>query len=183
MMKITKILRNKLTFEDGREIPVNPDLIYEYGLKDGVELSEERYLTLLEESAYSKALAILARQERSEKGLVVKLRECFRDGALAEKVVNRVKKNGYLNDAEYAVSFLTGKNYSKKQAIYELMKKGIGKKDAESALEHSEIDEHVIIDKYIKKMAGKDERKIIESLMRKGFEYEDIKRAIKDSKE
>ena len=114
MMKITKILRNKLTFEDGREIPVNPDLIYEYGLKDGVELSEERYSTLLEESAYSKALAILARQERSEKGLIVKLRECFRDGALAEKVVNRVKKNGYLNDAEYAVSFLTGKNYSKK---------------------------------------------------------------------
>lgn len=183
MMKISKILRNKVTFENGTEIPVTLDLIYEFGLKEGVEISDEEYKNLMEESAYQKALSILARQERSEKGLVMKLREYFRDGLLVEKTAKRVKDNGYLNDSEYAVSFLSGKNYSRKQALYELIKKGISKKEAESAVENSEIDESKILEKYVKKMAGKDERKIIESLMRKGFEYEDIKMAIKESRE
>ena len=178
-MKIANLLRNKITFEDGTLVPVNSDIILEYGIKEGIEFSEEEISKIMEEAAYSKAVSILSRQDKSEKGLQMKLRESFRDGALIEKTVRRVKEKGYLNDSDYAKSFLNGKNYSRKQAVYELMKKGVGKKEAESALEESEIDELSIIKKYISKMAGKDERKIIESLMRKGFEYEDIRNVLR----
>ena len=114
-MKIANLLRNKITFEDGTVVPVNSDIILEYGIKEGVEFSEEEISKIMEEAAYSKAVSILSRQDKSEKGLQMKLRESFRDGALIEKTVRRVKEKGYLNDSDYAKSFLTGKKYSRKQ--------------------------------------------------------------------
>lgn len=178
-MKISNLLRNKVTFEDGTVIPVNSDIILEYGIKEGAEFSEELIGKIMEEAVYFKAVSILSRQDRSEKGLQMKLRESFRDITLIEKIVKKLKEKGYLNDSDYAKSFLNGKNYSKKQALYELMKKGVGKKEAEAAIEEFETDELHLIKKYISKMVGKEERKIIESLMRKGFEYEDIRNVLK----
>ena len=70
--------------------------------------------------------------------------------------------------AGYCLSTL-GISYTKKETLFIsyiflgdeaeeiLYKKGISKKDAESALENSEIDESGILEKYIRKMAGKDE--------------------------
>lgn len=171
--------KNKITLQDGTVIPVNQEIIFEYGIKDGAEFSEEEINRIVEDAAYFKAVSILSRQERSEKGLAIKLREHFRDSVLVEKTVKKMKEKGYINDSDYAKSFLAGKNYSKKQAVYELMKKGVGKRESASAIEESEIDEIAIIKRYVEKMKGKEERKIVESLMRKGFEYEDIRDVIR----
>ena len=66
-MKIANLLRNKITFEDGTLVPVNSDIILEYGIKEGVEFSEEEISKIMEEAAYSKAVSILSRQDKSQK--------------------------------------------------------------------------------------------------------------------
>jgi len=181
-MKILKIKNCKILFENGEEISLTFDIIYEEKLAEGMEISFLKYEELKEKAAYFRGIALLARYDKSEKGLLLKLSEKF-GKKIAELAVKKIKEQGYINDNEYALSFLRGKSYSRKQAVYELMKKGISSEKAKQAVKESEIDEKEIIKKMLLRMENKEEKKKIEALMRKGFEYSIIKECLKELKE
>ena len=181
-MKILKINKCKILFENGEEIALTFDTIYEEKLDEGMEVSFLKYEELKEKAAYFRGISHLARYDKSEKGLALKLGEKFGKRA-AEAAVKKIKEQGYIDDNEYALSFLRGKSYSRKQAVYELMKKGISSEKAKQALKESEIDEKESIKKQLSRMGDREEKKKIEALMRKGFEYSTVKECLKELKE
>ena len=87
------------------------------------------------------------------------------------------------DDFEYAKSFLAGKNYSKKQAYFELVKRGVSELQVKKVIENYGNIEKDTIKKLIKKLSNKDEKKRIETLLRKGFDYSKIKEVLKELKE
>lgn len=181
-MKIVKIKNSKLLFDNGEEIVLTIDTIYEEKIAEGSEISYSKYEELKERAAYFRGISHLAKYDKSEKGLTLKLAEKFGKKA-AESAVKKIKEQGYINDNEYALSFLQGKIYSKKQAVCELMKRGVSSQLAKKTVKESVIDEKNIIKKLFLRMGEREEKKKIEALMRKGFEYSAIKECIKELKE
>lgn len=181
-MKLLTINKNKLFFEDGTVIEVNIDIIYEENIKAGEEISDEKLEIILEKGAYFKGITYLAKYDKSEKALFLKLAEKYGKNA-AEKSIKKIKDNGYIDDFEYAKSFLAGKNYSKKQAYFELVKRGVSELQVKKVIENYGNIEKDTIKKLIKKLSNKDEKKRIETLLRKGFDYSKIKEVLKELKE
>lgn len=137
--------------------------------------------------AYQAALRLLSRQDYSEAGLKRKLRQKYSADA-AEYATKRVKSQGFLDDTAYAARlaehYLLYKSQSKRLAIYNLMQKGVDRETAEQAVESLEIDavaqiKSLIESKYKHKLqTPNDINKTKAALIRKGFDYSDIRRAI-----
>lgn len=104
-------------------------------------------------------------------------------------VIDRLKKENYLNDNDFAQSWIRTrqslKPRSKKMLKLELIKKGLDKKIIENALSsNDEIDEKEtikkLVDKKMKQIKYKDKQKLISFLARQGFSYADIKEVLEE---
>lgn len=107
-------------------------------------------------------------------------------------VIERVRKLGLINDDEYARSFVTGRIRSKprgfSQIISELLSKGIKKEIAsrivsELITSNEDLIETVYKKKFKDLPLDLQNRKIVDFLLRKGFDWDDIsklERKLKD---
>lgn len=137
-----------------------------------------------EKQALISALRLLAATPKSRKGLTQKLERKGYSQEVLQNILNRLEKQGLLNDQVYAQSlyrsFLTLRPSGRKRIAFELEKKGIG-----SALIRSLLDEYspeterenawqVAEEKYnrwIKLDAKKRRKKIYDFLVRRGFDF------------
>lgn len=156
------------------------------GLHSGLEISEAQLEQLKSESDFGKnyirAVDLISRRLRSEREI--------RDYAFrkqwtksnTERVVERLKARGYLNDRRFAELFFGSRHqsgrYSLKRIRLDLVKKGISG-DIIDDLCHANGDSAALL-KLIKKRINKydDENKLIAYLARNGFRYDDIKAAL-----
>lgn len=165
-----------------------------YYVEEGAELAKETYEEIvgkvLPKRAKARALHLLNSMGRTE----AQLRRKLYEGGYPEEVVKEamayVKSFGYINDAEYARSFIEGRKNKKSRAeLYAaLLGKGIAREEAEQALEeyYDGEDSMAAMEALLRKKRFEPEtadyvqkQKMGGYLMRKGFHYDEIRKALK----
>lgn len=180
-MKILQIQKNKIFFENGAEFSLSKSTIKEYKLEESMEIDRDTYMYLAESSALSFSYWLLGKKDYSKKELEIKLLTKYKEKTIISKVINQLNDMCYLNDYDFAESFISShKNWGKKKLEFHLVSKGIDISIVKELLEDNEENEINSIQKIWEKMGDKDYNKKIESLMRKGFEYGTIKKAVKN---
>lgn len=164
-----------------------------YRIEAEKELDEDVYEEILQKvvlkRAKARALHLLNHMGRTEAQLRAKLLQGGYPDAVTQSAVDYVKSFGYLNDAEYARSFIEGrKNKKSRKELYAaLCRKGIDREDAELALEeyYDAEDSRTAMEALLRKKKFDPDtadymqkQKIAGYLMRKGFRYEEIRRVI-----
>lgn len=198
-MNITKISpavktegRYNVFVDDKFSFSLDETQLVKLGLKKGAEIDEEQLDKLKNESNFGKnyirAVDLISRRLRSEREIrdYAFRKQWTRDNI--ERVIDRLRERGYLNDEKFAESFVRSRtntrNFSAKRMKVELRKKGVGTDIITKVLAGSdEYDEKVALNNLIIKKRNKydDSRKLIAYLARQGFSYDDIKSALADS--
>lgn len=169
------------------------DLLY-YRLKEGLELSAQRYNEILEQLVFIRAretaLKYIDYKQRTEKEVQKKL-----EGEYSPEIIGRVmemlKKYKIVDDVKYAELFvrdcLNLKGWGKRRILTELALKGIDRDIAEPFFENTDgiMREKAerLIEKRVKgKIADiKEYRRHFDFLIRRGFDI-DTARAVLDKR-
>lgn len=179
-----------LLLDDEYQITTDIDFWAEHYFKDGTEITQEEWESLTDSIYYKKAVDkcydLLSRRDHSVKELKTKLLRTV-DEKNADKAIEKMLELGYLNDEKYArnlVKYLAQtRNMSKNHIKQEMFKRGIPNEIIILVMEDYEFDNvscvvDLILTKYRNKLNNEDgNKKVIASLMRKGFSYSDIKNA------
>ena len=154
------------------------------------------------EKARNYCIYLLARAAKSRKQLMdMMLAKQYSQNAIDE-VIKLLSSKGYIDDIAFAKSYISSKtragNHGKKRIVIALMQKGVAKEDIIMAynqlFEENRIGEEeselINAKKALeKKLANKDpellkdpkqKRRIMEFLMRRGFSYDVVKKALGD---
>lgn len=179
--------------------------IVDLGVKQGLEIDDDRLAELERESVFGKLYArtleyclsrphsarevrdylyrkTLSTKYRTKKG-DIKEREGT-SPSVTERVFRRLSERGYIDDAAFAKYWVENRNQtkgaSKRKLFSELYAKGVEKVIIEQALASSERTDTEELSKMIAKKRARypDEQKLIAYLARQGFSYDDIKSAL-----
>lgn len=169
--------------------------IRRYHLEPECELDDEAYyelFSILTKRCRERTAYILGKSDKSEHDLRQKLTQGYYPEVIIEKIINEFIMMGYISDRRYAENYVKYNISSKsRNRIYTtLITKGIKKDIIREVLEEYEQEndelqrrQDKLIEKefYKKKYDFADEDrnrlgKIISSLLRKGFQYDDIMR-------
>lgn len=164
-----------------------------YHIAVGEELSELVYQQILKEvllkRAKLRAMHLLNSMGRTENQLRDKLKQSLYPEEVIEAAMNYVKSFGYVNDAEYARSFIDSRKdrKSKRELYMQLGQKGIAKDTLDQIFEeyYDVEDSREAIEAIVRKRRYDPEKatnvetqKIMGYLMRKGFAYDDIRKVL-----
>lgn len=174
---------NKIYFDEFFYLDLNRQTILDFDLKNRIEITEVEYRELVRKRAESMAYFWLSKRDYSQKELYHKLLAKYREKDILREILERFVDLGYLNDYDYAQSYVRSHNYSKKKIEFILFQKGISSEIIKKVLENDNFRDITEIKRQLKRLEGKDVDKKINSLMRKGFTYKDIQRAIKEIEE
>lgn len=167
-----------------------------YQLKEGQEILETTYREIYSEivvkRAKLRAMHLLNDMGRTEAQLRQKLKQGDYQEDAIEEAIAYVKSFGYINDEEYARSFIESRKDKKsRKEIYALLcQKGIEKETLDRAFEEfydSEAPKEAIEaimrkrNYHPEKADEAQKRKLLGYLTRKGFNYEDIRQVLQVS--
>jgi len=203
MAKITKIKAQKNRervniYLDGRfAFPLDLDNFLKAGLKVGQELSEEEIETLVfkneSQKLLNKAGRLLSFRPRSEKEMRDYLKKKKVRPKLAAWIISKLKKQGYLNDEEFARWWLEQRSTFRPRGKIglktELRQKGVSREIIERVVDQT-VNELVLARQVIRqkikslKKLSRPERqqKITGFLSRRGFGWETIKQILEEMK-
>ena len=186
-MIIEKIQKNKLYLSTDEIMDVTPLIRQKYSLKVNDNI-ESLYDEISYEASLEKGIFLLSLRDRTKKELQQKLNEKYRNSRMVEKSVLKLVELGYINDKEYAVSYIMSRKYGKQRITYNLMQKGIGRETIEEAYfsieeEYEKNIEDEKLEKAIEKNIKKEENKLIQYLVRQGFSLNRILSKYKEFKE
>lgn len=166
-----------------------------YHIEPDAQIDAETYQSIKEtvilKRAKLRAMHLLTDMGRTEAQLRTKLIQSGYPEDITEQAVQYVKSFGYINDAEYARSFiLSRKDKKSRREIYaQLSQKGLSEDVIEQAFEEcygDEDTENAIISILEKKHYDPEHtdeyttQKLMAHLARKGFGYQDIKHVMLD---
>lgn len=164
------------------------DIILDNELDESVY--EDILRNVLRKRCRERAGYILGKSDKTEYDLRNKLKQGYYPQQIIDEVINDFIDYGYINDGRFAENYV--RYYislkSKNRICNELLHKGINKEVIRNVLEeytdenegYSIIKKQMIMKEFKKKKYDfkKEDRgllnKVLSSLMRKGFEYEDI---------
>jgi regulatory protein len=176
----------------------------ELGVKVGLDLSEEEFCKLKEESVFGKVYARAVEYCFSRPHSGKELRDyLYRktypkrdktgktiDGiskALTEKVFERLSNKGYVDDHKFAVFWVENRmqrrGISMRRLQAELYTKGVSSEIIKEVLSDTVRSDEQELTKIVatKRHKYPDEKKFIYYLTRLGFSYDDIRDALKSS--
>ena len=199
-MKINKIYRNKIYLDTEEIMDISPLIRQKYDLK--VNDSIERFYDEISyEASLEKGIFLISLKDRTKKELRLKLEEKFWNKDAVLKAIEKLEEFGYLNDLNYAISYIESKTYGKNRISYNLFQKGIDRSTVEKAYltldegKEENIDDvklEKLIDKNSRKINSsnsrdekklKEEQKLIQYLARQGFSLDKIFKKLKEYKE
>lgn len=147
-------------------------------------------MTLLPEerrNARRKAMLLLEHMDRTEKGLIDKMKQAGFTPEAVEDALTYVKSFGYIDDSRYARTYIAYRMESKsrQKIIQELIQKGVDRQTAAEAWEEeaalAQPDEREILRKTVEKkvepgseLDEKEMRRLYGFLARRGFQFNDI---------
>lgn len=195
-MQITKVAPAAKTpgrynvFVDGQySFSLDELQLVQSGIHSGLEIGDEQLANFRNESEFGKnyirAIDLISRRLRSEKEIrdYAKRKNWTPDNT--NRVIERLKEKGYLNDIVFAESFVRARQnagkYSRRRIEQDLHKKGIANNIIQLVL-HDEVSDHTALQKLVAKRYNRydDINKLKAYLMRAGFNYDDINKAIAD---
>ncbi|ROR22355.1 regulatory protein [Mobilisporobacter senegalensis] len=161
--------------------------IKRYNIVENEDISEDIYHEIIEDTVYrrakQKALAILKYMDRTEAELGSKLKQAYYTDEIIKRTIEYVKSYHYIDDERYISNYIQSKKStkSKKQIQAGLYQKGIDKNLIEECFESELESDEVALQKAIHKktdnpenLSFEEKQKLIASLCRKGFSYDDI---------
>lgn len=167
------------------------DILY-FKLKEGEEISQEKYDFIMENIIYIKAqdtaINYISYKMRTEKEVIRKLQEKEYSEDVVERVIQFLKKYQYVDDYKYCCSYIKESIKLKPKGAFllkkELKERGISIDTIERALEQAELKEVQSAEKWIHKkikdFSAIDEKKknqVFQFLLRKGYNVDCIKEA------
>lgn len=179
--------------DDGSRYYLHRDIISDFGICSGMEISEKKFAEVMEASykrrAYERALYLLDYKDYSYVGMLEKLSETYPE-SISRETADRLAENGMLNDRRYAENLAERYCKVKKYGIYrakqELIRKGIPSEIADEVLEEYADDVYenikdIISRKYsdilLENPDRKNRTKVMNALVRLGYGYDDIRKA------
>ena len=164
-------------------------IVVKHGLKEGVQITEEELESLQKENefstAFDKALNYVARYKKTRKQVIDYLVKKGYLYALAVEVVKKLQSYGFVDDRDYATSFVNekSKNNGKMLIKMQLRAKGVDEKTADNAV--GEIEDETpnaiaVAKKYMRSKENNRDNllKCYRYLLSKGFSFESAKSAI-----
>lgn len=153
-------------------------------------LSIEQFEILEKKKVKAFVYRKLAQKNHCSHELQKKLKECLVPKSIADAMIEECENLGYINDEDWLKSFIRGAKTKKVGPAFimqKLMMKGFDKETAAAALKEEDLPRDRI--ERIKKLLQtryrsrdltdyKEKQKVIASLARKGFSFEDIKNAL-----
>lgn len=196
-MKITKIEaqvktrgRYSIFVEDKFAFGLSELALINSGIKVGLEITPAQLAKYKEESdidkIYGRTLDLLARRPRSEWEITDYLKRKNQTPEQVSEILNRLSNSGYINDEDFARRWVDSrrllKSTSKRKLNLELKQKRISDEIINKVLAEDETDELEVLKKIIAKKRTqtryKDNQKLMQYLIRQGFNYSDIKQAL-----
>lgn len=203
-MEITKITRQKndpdrfsVFVDEEFAFGIDSDGLIGLGIKKGRVLSQDELEELRHQAEYTKArdaaVRYLSKGLKSERELRFKLAEKGYSAHSIDRVAELLLKRGYIDDAEFAKSFVSHKqkinNFGKQRIVRELIAKGIAEEYIAAAFFESDNEAELVSAQksLAKKLKGRDisaldipdRRRIIEYMIRRGFSPDMIRELIK----
>ncbi|MDE7281469.1 MAG: RecX family transcriptional regulator [Ruminiclostridium sp.] len=140
------------------------------------------------ERARKRAMYLLGSHDYSVKAMREKLLKNYTPET-AERVLEDMTRYGFLDDENYgrklAASLIKGKKYGVYRAKTEMRRKGVPQSIVEDVLSEYEADDYseqlktLIRKKYLDKICDRDgRRKTVNALVRRGFGFSEIKKAV-----
>lgn len=165
-----------------------------YQIREECEVSEESFEQIKKEviikRAKLRAMHLLNDMDRTESQLRTKLRQSCYTEDVVEAALAYVKSFGYIDDLDYAKRYIQNRQNqkSKRELCAQLVGKGIERELIELAMEECYTGEDDEIEA-IRQLAAKrkyhfrdatreEQQKQMAYFMRKGFSYENIRRAL-----
>ena len=209
---VTQILPQKRRLErynvylDGKyAFPVSETVLLDFGLKENVELSDEKIREIVEaenfQKFYGKVLDFLSYRIRSRDELVKRLREYLYKAKVEEdfshqlesKILQKLEEANFINDEEFVKSYISSVASSKTPPGPRKIREFLYKKGVESSVVDKYLEEYSkesefegaksVLEKKLKnvKTRGlKEKQKATQFLLRKGYSF-DVVRAVVDS--
>lgn len=179
---------------------IHQELVLEFSLKKGRNLSVPEQRQIIQKDcihrAKAKALHYLSYRARSEEEVRRKLQRSGFDETVCGQVLIRLRELGYINDADYALTYARGRfeygNYGPNRIRYDLKKRGVNDQNIEEALAAVFRDEDGLVNKVREQAAKrwvhlaregdlyKRRRKLFDFLFRRGFPYDVIREAVEE---
>ena len=199
-MKIKKIYRNKIYLDTEEIMDISPFIRQKYDLKVNDDI-ERLYDDISYEASLEKGIFLISLKDRTKQEVRLKLEEKYWNKSAVLHAIEKLEEFGYLNDLNYAVSYIESRSYGKNRISYNLFQKGIDKRTIEQAYltldeEKEEDIEEAKLEKLLEKNSKKinvnnerdekkikDEHKLVQYLARQGFSLDKIFRKIREYKE
>jgi regulatory protein len=159
-------------------------------LKIGQEISENQLVELKSQSDFGKTLDRVLRWLSSRPHSRYELEQyAYRKKIEPDSltlIIEKLEGWGYLNDAEFARAFTASRRASGRNSVrkikLELRAKGVDQDIIDQALDNGEVDDREVLKKLVEKKRQipryKENKKIIEFLLRKGFNYQDVREVL-----
>lgn len=197
-MIITSIMQNS-KFKNYYDIYIDEEYMFfltykglkALKLKENENITEEQLNKIYKDHIYSRARSrafrLLERRDMTQKEMVQKLKQTGYNEHVIDKTLAFLQEYNYINDDEYVVKYISYKieRKSLKQISIDLIKKGISKDKVSEFMENVEVCEEDIAyqllhKKYknIEKIDDKIKKKMIGFLMRKGYNYCIVEKAL-----
>lgn len=180
MEKKFQIRKNRMFLEEGETIFVTKEMIRKFSLLQKKSLEEEEYEALIRYRIQLSAYSWLSKQDYSEKALEMKLYRSYAHKTWIRELLRKLKEQGYLDDKNFALQWIASKKYSKKKMEYILFQKGLSEDVIREALKEAYQDPTAEIQRIWDKLGSKEKEKKIIALLRKGYNYSEIQKAISE---
>lgn len=197
-MKITSIKqqvkktdRYSVFVDEKYAFSLSESALLESKLASGDELSAEQvkeYKKLSEDDKlYNKALRYIALRPRSKWEIEFYLQRKKASSPLVEAILNKLSIIGMIDDTKFAKAFVSDRRLlkpaSRRKLTLELRKKHIADDIIEQAVGSEHEDEQTalreVIERKHRQTKYQDDLKLMQYLARQGFNYQDIKTALK----
>ncbi len=195
--------KSLIHLDEDIKISVYNSELYKYGIREQTELSDEIsreiFEVLLPRRARERVFYMLKDSDKSEQDVRRKLLTAYYPEDIVEAVIRYMKDMKYIDDRRYADNYIRGNRRQKSinRMKQELYFHGVEKSvicEAVNSFEEewdllSEEQQRIIHKEFIRRkydFRNEDEKlknKIIQSLMRKGFNFDDIQSVYRKLKE
>lgn len=179
--------------DDGNKYYLHRDIISDFGICSGMEISERKFAEVMEASykrrAYERALYLLDYRDYSYVEMLEKLSQTYPED-ISRETADRLAGNNLINDRRYAENlaekYCKVKKYGVYRAKQEILRKGIPSETADEVLEEYadcayENIKDIISRKYADILTENPDRKnrvkVMNALVRLGYGYDDIRKA------
>ncbi len=189
----------KIRCDEGGELVLSKEVIVDYGLRRGDDISDAAFLKIrdsqLYHDTYVAATRLLNYRMRTRHELVRRLRQKKLEPEIIDRVVDKLSSLGLIDDSRFAEAFIAEKISSKpvgrRELERKLHEKGVSRETAQNAL--STIgDEKIQVELALKAAASKlrslrrfdtEKRKdkLTAFLAGRGFDWDTIKKVIRET--